>query len=147
MPEGTEEIEYYGYGPHESYIDKRASVRKGKYLLSVDDMFENYVMPQETGSRYGTDWAIASTVQGMGLKFAAAQPFSFQALHYTAEDLTAAKHTYELKRRPETIVSLDYQMSGAGSGSCGPQLAEPYRFAEKSFDFELSIQPVFKEEE
>ncbi|GIP48409.1 beta-galactosidase [Paenibacillus sp. J53TS2] len=147
MPEGTEEIEYYGYGPHESYIDKRASVRKGKYLLSVDDMFENYVMPQETGSRYGTDWAIASTVQGMGLKFAAAQPFSFQALHYTAEDLTAAKHTYELKRRPETIVSLDYQMSGAGSGSCGPQLAEPYRFAEKSFDFELLIQPVFKEEE
>lgn len=147
MPKGTEEIEYFGFGPHESYIDKRASVRKGKYLLSVDDMFENYVMPQETGSRYGTDWAIASTVQGMGLKFAAAQPFSFQALHYTAEDLTAAKHTYELKRRPETIVSLDYQMSGAGSGSCGPQLAEPYRFAEKSFDFEVTVQPVFKEEE
>jgi len=147
MPKGTEEIEYYGYGPHESYIDKRASVRKGKYLLSVDDMFENYVMPQETGSRYGTEWAIASTVQGMGLKFTAAQPFSFQALHYTAEDLTAAQHTYELKRRPETIVTLDYQMSGTGSGSCGPQLAEPYRFTEKSFDFELTIQPIFKEEE
>ncbi|MGG6314359.1 glycoside hydrolase family 2 TIM barrel-domain containing protein [Paenibacillus macerans] len=146
MPKGTEEIEYFGYGPHESYIDKRASVRKGKYLLTVDDMFENYVMPQETGSRYGTEWAIASSELGMGLKFAAPQPFSFQALHYTPEDLTAAKHTYELKRRPETIVSVDYKMSGAGSNSCGPQLAEPYRFAEKSFDFELAIEPVFKEE-
>ncbi|MDU4696160.1 MAG: glycoside hydrolase family 2 TIM barrel-domain containing protein [Paenibacillus sp.] len=147
MPKGTEEIEYYGFGPHESYIDKRASVRKGKYLLSVDDMFENYVMPQETGSRYGTDWAIASNVQGMGLRFTAGEPFSFQALHYTAEDLTAAQHTYELQRRPETIVTLDYRMSGAGSGSCGPQLAEPYQFAEKSFDFAVTIQPVFKEEE
>ncbi|CAM3730010.1 hypothetical protein PALA111701_23170 [Paenibacillus lactis] len=38
-------------------------------------------------------------------------------------------------------------LSGAGSGSCGPQLAEPYRFAEESFDFELTIQPIFKEEE
>lgn len=146
MPRGTEEIEYFGYGPHESYIDKRASVRKGKYLLTVDEMFENYVMPQENGSRYGTEWAIASTELGMGLKFGAPRPFSFQALHYTPEDLTQAKHTYELKRRPETVVSLDYSMSGAGSGSCGPQLAEPYRFAEKSFAFELTIEPVFKED-
>lgn len=146
MPKGTEEIEYYGYGPHESYVDKRASVRKGKYLLTVDDMFEAYVMPQENGSRYGTEWATASSELGMGLEFRSPQPFSFQALHYTPEDLTGARHIYELTRRDETIVSIDYKMSGAGSGSCGPQLTEAYQLKEKSFDFELTVAPVFKED-
>ncbi len=146
MPKGTEEVEYYGYGPHESYIDKRASVRKGHYLLTVDEMARTYVMPQETGSRYGTEWAMVTSELGMGLRFDAPAPFSFQALHATSADLTSALHTYELARREETIVSIDCKMSGVGSNSCGPQLAEKYRFNEKAFRFELSLQPVFKEE-
>jgi beta-galactosidase len=146
MPKGTEEVEYYGYGPHESYVDKRASVRKGHYLLSVDEMAQTYVMPQETGSRYGTEWAMVTSELGMGLRFDAAEPFSFQALHSTSADLTAAMHTHELIKREETIVCIDGKMSGVGSNSCGPQLLEQYRFAEKSFRFELALRPVFKEE-
>jgi beta-galactosidase len=147
MPKGNEEVEYVGFGPHESYIDKRRSVRRGKYVLRVDDLFENYIHPQENGSRFGTEWAIVSNEQGMGLKFASPGGFSFNASHYTPEDLTAARHDYELKRRDETIVHLDYKMSGVGSNSCGPQLLEPYRFQEKRFAFELTITPLFKEDE
>lgn len=146
MPKGTEEVEYYGYGPHESYIDKRASVRKGRYLLSVDEMAQKYVMPQETGSRYGTEWAMVTSELGMGLRFDAPEPFSFQALHMTAADLTTAKHTPELIRRDQTIVHIDYKMSGVGSGSCGPKLSEQYQLNEKELRFELSLRPVFKEE-
>ncbi|TMV46984.1 DUF4981 domain-containing protein [Paenibacillus mesophilus] len=147
MPQGNEEVEYYGLGPHESYIDKRQSVRRGKYLLTVDDMFEPYIMPQENGSRYGTEWAIVSNEQGMGLKFASPAGFSFNASHYTPDDLTAAKHGHELVRRKETVVHLDYKMSGVGSNSCGPQLLEKYRLKEKRFEFELVVKPVFKEDE
>lgn len=146
MPEGTEEVEYFGFGPHESYIDKHHSTRKGRYLTTVGDMFENYIMPQENGSRYGTEWAIISNEQGMGLKFASTSEFSFNASHYTPEDLTEAMHTYELKKRKETIVNIDYKMSGVGSNSCGPELLEKYRFDEKEFEFDLKIVPVFKEE-
>lgn len=146
MPKGTEEVEYYGYGPHESYVDKNASVRKGKYLLTVDEMARTYVMPQETGSRQGTEWAMATTELGMGLRFDAPEAFSFQALHYTSADLTEAKHTYELTPREETIVCIDYKMSGVGSGSCGPQLLDKYRFNEKEFSCEFSITPIFKED-
>lgn len=147
MPKGTEEVEYFGYGPHESYIDKRQSVKKGKYLLTVDDMFENYIMPQENGSRYGTEWAVVSNELGMGLKFSSEQQFSFQAAHYTPEDLTEAKHTYELVKRKETIVHVDYKMSGIGSNSCGPKLLKQYRLDEEAFQFKLDIMPVFKEDE
>lgn len=146
MPKGNEEVEYFGYGPHECYIDKKQSVKKGKYLLAVDDMFENYLMPQENGSRYGTEWAIISNKLGMGLKFAGASDFSFNAAHYTPEDLTAAKHPYELNKRKETVVNIDYKVSGVGSNSCGPELLNKYRLEEKEFEFDLKITPIFKEE-
>jgi beta-galactosidase len=147
MPRGTEEVEYFGFGPHESYVDKRQSVKKGKYLLTCDEMFENYIMPQENGSRYGTEWAIVSNEQGMGLKFTGSNEFSFNASHYTPEDLTTATHNYKLIKRKETIVHIDYKVSGIGSNSCGPELLEQYRLDEREFEFELHIQPIFKEDE
>ncbi|WP_438445996.1 glycoside hydrolase family 2 TIM barrel-domain containing protein [Gorillibacterium sp. sgz5001074] len=147
MPAGNEEVEYFGFGPHESYADKRQSVRRGLYLTTVDGMFENYIMPQENGSRFGTEWAIVSNELGMGLKVTAPEHFSFNASHYTAADLTAAQHTYELVKRKMTIVQLDYKISGVGSNSCGPQLLEKYQLNEKTIRFGFSIRPVFKEDE
>ncbi|TFE30615.1 glycoside hydrolase family 2 TIM barrel-domain containing protein [Cohnella luojiensis] len=149
MPKGMEEVEYSGFGPHESYVDKRQSVRRGQFLTTVDEMFENYIMPQENGSRYGTEWAIVSNAQGMGLRFSTPEGFSFNASHYSPEDLTEARHDWELarKKRKETIVHLDYKMSGVGSNSCGPELAEAYRLNDKEFRYELSLMPVFKEDE
>ncbi|QHW31612.1 DUF4981 domain-containing protein [Paenibacillus rhizovicinus] len=147
MPAGSEAVEYLGFGPHESYIDKRRSVRRGKYRTTVDGMFESYVMPQENGSRYGTEWATVTNALGMGLRLEAPGSFSFQASHFTAQDLTAATHTHALRPRKETIVNADYRMGGIGSNSCGPELQERYRFDEKSFTFELVVRPVFAEDE
>ncbi|MGG1554065.1 glycoside hydrolase family 2 TIM barrel-domain containing protein [Paenibacillus ferrarius] len=148
MPEGNEHVEYFGYGPHESYVDKRQSVRKSKFVSTVDDMYHSYVVPQENGSHYGTEWAKVSNVLGMGLVFTSpGGEFSFQALHYTPEDLTVAEHTYELKRRKETIVSLDCKMNGIGSSSCGTDLLEQYQLNDKMLEFQLRIVPVFKEDE
>ncbi|MNV71332.1 cryptic beta-D-galactosidase subunit alpha [compost metagenome] len=82
----------------------------------------------------------------MGLHFSGAPSFSFQASHYTPEDLTRATHDIALVPRKETIVNLDYKMSGIGSNSCGPELHERYQLKEKTFLFELDIKPVFKED-
>jgi beta-galactosidase len=146
MPEGNEEVEYYGYGPSECYSDKRHHVRKGNYVSTVDGLFEDYIVPQENGSHVDTEWVVVSNLQGMGLKFASPQPFSFNASNYTPHDLEAAAHHYELKRRGETIVHLDYKMCGVGSGSVGPELAPAYRL-EKEFVYELELMPLFKEDE
>lgn len=147
MPQGNEAVSYYGLGPHESYIDKRHSARKGLYVTNVEAMHEDYIMPQENGSRFATEWAVVSNWLGMGLKFTAPEPFSFHASHYTPADLTNAEHNVELIPRKETIIHLDYKMSGVGSNSCGPQLLEAYRLQEKSFHFGLQLEPIFSEEE
>ncbi|QCT03660.1 glycoside hydrolase [Paenibacillus algicola] len=147
LPEGLDQVEYYGYGPHESYIDKRYSVRKGKYRHTADEMAETYIMPQETGSRWGTEWARVTNELGMGLRCEAGQPFSFNVSHFLPGDLTKAKHAHELQKRKETILQLDYKMSGVGSHACGPMLAEEYQMNEKQFTFEFHLLPVFAEDE
>ncbi|MBR2568445.1 MAG: DUF4981 domain-containing protein [Paenibacillus sp.] len=147
MPKGNEAVTYYGLGPHESYIDKKLSVKRDVYRTSVDQMHVDYIMPQENGSRYSTEWAVVNNLLGMGLRFTAADSFSFNASHFTPEDLTKAGHNVELVRRDETIVHVDYKMSGVGSNSCGPRLMEKYQFNEKSFTFEVKIQPIFTEDE
>jgi len=146
MPKGNELVEYFGYGPHESYIDKRRSTKKSRFEATVDSMYENYIMPQENGSHYKTEWASITNTLGMGLLFIGVQDFSFNASHYTPEDLTNANHTYDLKRRDETIVNIDYAMSGVGSASCGPELLSQYKISQNEISFKIRIKPIFKED-
>ncbi|MGI6705594.1 MAG: glycoside hydrolase family 2 TIM barrel-domain containing protein [Clostridia bacterium] len=146
MPKGNKLVEYFGYGPHESYIDKRRSTWKSRFASTVDAMHENYLMPQENGSHYATEWATVTNLLGMGLLFVGMEDFSFNASHYTPEDLTKAMHPHELTRRDETIVHLDYMNSGVGSNSCGPELLPQYRLSQKKIDFKLRIKPIFKDD-
>lgn len=146
MPKGNELVEYFGYGPHESYADKRRSTGKGRFAGTVSSMHEDYIMPQENGSHYSTEWAAVTNLLGMGLLFIGMDDFSFNASHYTPEDITNANHVFELKKRDETIVNIDYKMSGVGSNSCGPELLPQYRLSESDIVFRFRIKPVFKEE-
>lgn len=144
MPRGNEHVEFFGYGPHESYIDKHRSTYRGRFVTTVSEMHENYLYPQENGSHYGTEWAFVGNALGFGLLFIGMDEFSFNASHYTPENLTEARHPYELKKLPETIVHIDYKMSGVGSNSCGPKLMPKYQLNERKFDFRLRIKPVFR---
>ena len=146
MPAGNELVEYFGYGPQESYIDKRRSTWKSRFASTVDGLHEDYIMPQENGSHYATEWAAVTNLQGMGLLFYGCDDFSFNASHYTPEDLTLADHTYNLKKRKETIVHLDGYMSGVGSNSCGPELLPQYRVSGPDLRFKVRIKPFSKEE-
>ncbi len=143
MPEGTENMRYFGFGPYESYIDKRLASRMGEFASTVHESYEPYVHPQENSSHYGTRWAIVSSVAGHGLMFTEeSAPFSFTASHYSSRLLSETAHHYELKPEAETTVNIDYKQSGIGSNSCGPSLNRKYRLDDEKFTFEFSIRPV-----
>ena len=70
-------------------------------------------------------------------------PFSFSALHFTGLDLAAVKHNFELKPRPEVILSLNAKMCGLGNSSCGPGVLERYAVPpSQTYDLNLRFQPV-----
>ena len=109
--------------------------------MNVTDMHEGYLMPQENGSHYDTSWVSISDGK-TGMLFYSDIGFSFNASHYTPQDLTRAMHPHELSKRPETILNIDHMMSGVGSNSCGPELLPRYRLSQKEIVFEIRIRPV-----
>ena len=143
MPSGSEEVEYFGYGPNESYQDMRRSSYKSLFKTTVNDMFVNQTFPQENGARYSVDYAIVNDNRKMGIVFECGEkPFSLSCSHYSNEDLDKAMHPFNLTKLEETIVNIDYRNSAIGSNSCGPDLFSAYRFDEREFRFDVSFTPV-----
>ncbi len=142
MPEGAEDVRYFGYGPYESYEDKRLASRMGLFKTTATENFEHYIRPQENSAHYGCLFADVATTAGHGLYFSA-ERFSLSVSHYDPLYLTGFAHDYELVPEKDTTVIIDYRNAGIGSNSCGPELAPEYRIDEKAFDFSFAFKPVF----
>ena len=119
-------VDYFGYGPFESYIDKHQGSYIGNFTANVSEMHEDYIRPQENGSHYGCTH-MSVTDGSASLSFANPEGFSFSASEYTQEELAEKKHNYELEKSGYTVVCADFAMAGVGSNACGPALDEKYR--------------------
>ena len=126
MPRSFEAVDYFGYGPHESYIDKHLSSYMGHFSANIADMFEDYVRPQENSSHYGCRYVNVSNGD-ICVKFTSDNDFSFNASEYTQEELAQKRHNYELEKSGSSVICIDSRMAGVGSNSCGPALADKYR--------------------
>ena len=147
MPEGTSQVSYLGYGPTDSYVDKKNATYKGLFHNTVDKMNENHEYPQESGARYGVEYAWITNQQGRGVYVECDKaPISLSVSNYCNHDLAKAMHPHELTKLDTTMVHLDYKNTGIGSNSCGPILEKKYRFDEREFDFAVSFTPAFRED-
>ncbi|MGI6200280.1 MAG: glycoside hydrolase family 2 TIM barrel-domain containing protein [Christensenellales bacterium] len=126
LPATMDQVVWYGKGPHESYVDKQRSARVGLYRAEVDDLFEDYVRPQENGNHMDTRFVAFTDLMGAGLMVVAEGDLEFSASRFTAEQITQADHTYELEPGDEVVVNLDAAQGGLGSNSCGPRPLEKY---------------------
>ena len=64
------------------------------------------------------------------------------AHHFTTEDLTQARHTYELQRREEITLNLDYRQSGLGGASCGPGTLPQYLIQPQPVAYRVRLRPI-----
>jgi len=142
MPEGAECVSYFGYGPYESYEDKRLASRLGLFATTATDNFTDYIKPQENGAHYGCRFANISYHFGQGLYFSA-EKFSLSVSHYSPKQLTEVAHSFELVPERETTVIIDYRNAGIGSASCGPTLLPEYTISEREIDFKFNVKPTF----
>ena len=137
-----ESAEYFGIGPWESYADKCRAGHHERFTASLAELHEDYIRPQENGSRCGCDYVRLS---GDGIAFTAASPdgetFSFNASVYTQEELEQKSHNYELEPCGSTVLCIDHRMAGIGSKSCGPDLSAQYRIDEDTYRFAFLFRP------
>ncbi len=120
-------IRYTGFGPSESYVDKRLASAYGTYESTPQKEYFPWIKPQESGSHWGSTQLIIKNC----CNITAEQPFSFSVLPYSTKQLQTAKHHFELPRSTATYVNLDVAMSGVGSASCGTCLDEHFHAPKK----------------
>ena len=138
-----ENVRWLGRGPWENYSDRKESAEVGVWQSTATKQYVPYVRPQETGNKEDVRWVNLTDADGAGLRMAGnTNLFAFSALHFTANDLAAARHNYELKPRPEIVLSLDAKMSGLGNSSCGPGVLEKYSVPPTNYFLHLKFSPV-----
>lgn len=141
LPEGNERFTWYGRGPHENYSDRCEGAAVGIYSGTVEEQYVPYIVPEENGNKTEVRWVTLTGPQGIGLLAAGSPLLEVSAHHFTTQNLTEAKHTYELKRRPEVTLNLDYGQSGLGSAACGPGRLEKYQLKAVETHFSLRLRP------
>ncbi len=140
LPKAMDRLDYFGYGPNESYLDKHRGSWLGRHSATVGQNHEDYIKPQENGAHWGTEWVSLGDEWSRLTAYADA-PFSFNASPYTQEELTRKAHNFELAESGMSVLCLDHRQAGIGSNSCGPRLLEKYRFDERKFIFALTLAP------
>lgn len=143
LPKELEQITYCGLGPVENYPDKRSAAYHRVFENTVIGLHEDYIRPQENGAHGDCDYVILESNQLRVTAFSSDR-FSFNASHFTQEELTKKAHNYELEESGSTVLCLDYRHNGIGSNSCGPMLFEKYRLQEETICFNLGIYPECK---
>ncbi|WP_299230335.1 glycoside hydrolase family 2 TIM barrel-domain containing protein [uncultured Bacteroides sp.] len=100
-------VEYFGRGPEENYIDRNAGSMVGLYKTTAEDMYVRYVRPQENGHRTDTRWFVLSDKYGRGLMIKADSTIGFNVLRNTVEDFDsedAETHPYQWRNySPEEV--------------------------------------------
>lgn len=142
LPKGFENLEWLGTGPHEAYVDRKLGAPVGRYCSTVTDQYVPYIMPQEHGHHTETRWGALWNDKRVGLVFSANTRFGFNATHYSAEDLYAARHTIDLTPREETLLYLDLFQRGLGTQSCGPDALEHYRIKAGKYSWTVALTVV-----
>ncbi len=139
---GLENLRWFGRGPLENYIDRQRTSPVNLYSDTVTGQYVPYVMPQEHGNHTDVRWlALDDGTAGLRVRAADGKPLEFSASHYTADDLFAARHTFDLKPRGEVILNLDYRQRGLGTNSCGPDTLERYRITPGRYVWSYLLEP------
>lgn len=164
------DLEFFGNGPWENYIDRNSSATVGLYRQSVNEQYHyGYVRSQESGTHTGLRYLRITDPDGTGLEITSNLNFSGSVLPFSIRDLDCAaegtperanktnvavgypRHSLNLKELAHendrsagtTYVNFDLvQMGLGGIDSWGALPLEKYRLHAQPREFEFILRPV-----
>ena len=137
-------IQWFGKGLMENYIDKNYGADEGIYKLPIHQFMENYVVPQENGNRTDVRWMyLSDPATRHGLLIVADSLLSMSAWPYTEENIQNAKHTNKLKDAGMITLNIDLIQMGVGGNDSWSDVAAPleqYKLAAKNYSYSFYIK-------
>lgn len=143
IPEGYENVNWFGRGPVETMTDRCFGEMVGAYSSTVGKLFYPYLDTQDTGTLTGLKWmTVTDPNKVTALAIASEGTFEGSALHFSDDDMTIAGHPYELTPIKNTILSVNYGSAGAGNSSCGPDTLDAYKLlTNKTYSYQYTLVP------
>lgn len=134
-----EDIDWYGKGPFENYIDRNTAAKVGIWHTTVSDNLTPYLNPQESGNRTGIRWVEFSNGSNR-IRFEG-RGFEFNAQKWNWKEIENAKHRHELPAADKTVVNINLiQMGVGGDDSWGALPLKKYmNFSDKKYHFSFVI--------
>ena len=144
MKKENELIRYFGLGEIESYPDRYQACRFGEYELKVSDNFVHYVRPQENSSHYKTRRADVGANNSTGLRVTGKgiKDFSFNASHYSAEQITEKTHDFLLEEEPFTYFNVDWRFNAISESKEFDNDETNRLLDDKLFTFGFTFEPI-----
>jgi beta-galactosidase len=143
LPTNYENLAWYGRGPWENYVDRKTAAMVGRYESTVADQYFPYIQPGECGGKEDVRWLTLTDATGTGILVSGAPMFHFDALHYSTEDLAAARHYYELAERPEVYLHLDgWHMGLGGDTGWTVNVHDEYLIKPGRYDYSIRLTGI-----
>jgi beta-galactosidase len=141
MPYELQNLEWYGPGPEETYIDRPAG-KIGIHRNTVKDNVARYLVPQESGFKIEVRYARLTDAVGKGIEFRC-NKHGFSALPNSPEETEAAQHQNELPEQLYTYVRVGEQMGVGGDDSWGALVHPEYLLPnDKPMEIEFSFKGI-----
>ena len=133
-----DQISYYGRNG-ESYADMKDQTQIEQISCSVREMTEPNIRPQESGNRMDCRWVSIGNGSESVRFTAIDSPFELGVKPYSDRELLTMKHREDEKVTGTYVTISAFQM-GIGTGICGPETAEQYRYpADRDYELRFLI--------
>lgn len=143
MPFEFDRATWFGYGPGESYSDSKSASHVGLFKKTAAEMFTNYTMPQENGTRHQVRRMAVTNLKTSGILAAGMPYFDFSVKHCSDAALEKAGHPHEIQWDEDAVtVNIDWKHQGVGSGSCGPQIPAEHSIPFADFHFAVKFRAL-----
>ncbi|MBS4220619.1 DUF4981 domain-containing protein [Bacillus sp. FJAT-49711] len=141
-----EDINWYGKGPHENYIDREKGAKIGLYKGKVKDQYVPYLKPQECGNKTEVRWITIKNGNGMGLKVSGHPAIEANVLPFTPFELEEASHSYKLPKSKQTVVRINTKQMGVGGDDSWGKKTHPEftLFADQAYQYSFTLSPINK---
>ncbi|MTV36048.1 glycoside hydrolase family 2 TIM barrel-domain containing protein [Duganella radicis] len=144
MPASLNQLQWYGRGPHESYVDRKTGAALGLYAGALADQYHSYIRPQESGNKTDVRWLALSGA----LKVSSDVPFAFNALPFPYEDLYLRPRgtwkSSEIAPHGDGSLLIDMAQAGVGGDTGWSLDGRPhvqYRIPLQAASYRFSIAP------
>ena len=148
LPDGFDNLTWFGRGPFESYWDRKSAAWVGFYSGKVMDQFYPYIRPQENGNKTDVRWAALTDDRGYGLLVVGDPVMNVSATHFDINDFENGpekenRHPHELIPLPWVIFNLDdRQMGVGGDNSWGAETHKEYLIQPRTYSWTFRLSPL-----